>query len=89
MGRIMESVFKIPATQIVGLIAAIAGVGMYAARIDSQVSENQTRTIEIKADVDKIQADVRKHGEVLATLKADGRYIIRTLEKLQAKRRRR
>lgn len=83
----MDQSFKIPATQIVGLIASIAGVGMYAARIDSQVTENQTRAIEIKLDVDKIQADVRKHGEVLATLKADGRYIIRTLEKLQTKRR--
>ena len=84
----MESMLRIPATQIVGLIAAIAGVGMYAARIDSQVSENHARTVEMKSDIEQIQRDIRKHGEVLATLKSDGRHIIRTLETLKTKRRR-
>ena len=83
------STIKFPAAHLMGLITAIAGVAMYAARIEAQATDAQTRVAELKTDIDQIKADVRAHGVVLATLKNDGRHIIKALEKMQKRRRRR
>lgn len=79
----MMSTLKVPSGQVLSLVAAIATVAMYAARIDSRVSGNEARIIELKKDLASIKRDVVKHGEHLATLKADSKHIIRALESLQ------
>lgn len=83
------AVMKIPPAQMMGLIASIVGVAMYAARIEAKANDAQARVIEMKADIDQIKRDVRSHGEVLAVLKSDGRHIIKALEAMQRKRGRR
>lgn len=85
----MADFLKIPTGQIMGLVAAIATVGMYSARVDSKVAENSSRVIELKADLEAIKRDVVKHGEVLATLKADTKHIIRALEIIRKRERKR
>tara|TARA_Y100000592_G_scaffold86727_1_gene140381 strand:- start:1931 stop:2191 length:261 start_codon:yes stop_codon:yes gene_type:complete len=84
----MADVLRIPTGQIMGIIAAIATVGMYSARVDSKVTENAARVVELKADLQAIQRDVVKHGEVLATLKADSKHILRALEIIKKTERR-
>ena len=78
---------KVPPAQMMGLIASIVGVAMYAARIEAKANDAQARVIELKADIDQIKRDIRAHGEVLAGLKSDGRHIINALESMRRRKR--
>ena len=79
---------SIPTAQLGGMVAAIVGVVLYTARIETKAKEAHTRVLELKHDIEQINRDIRKHGEVLAMLKSDGQHIIKALERLQSRRRR-
>ena len=84
----MANFVRVPTAQILGLVGAILTVGMYSARVDSSVKDNESRIIELKKDLESIKRDVVKHGELLAALKADSKHIIRALESIQKRGRR-